>query len=473
MSRGGVWTMRVVLLAMTVLAYIPLWKNNNFVDYDDELLITNNSHVTEGLTWKGFCWAWTQCLGPYWMPITWLTFQADAVATPNAEPANASASALCPAMFHAQNLFWHACNAQLLFALLLHLTQLPWRCFLVSALFAVHPMQVESVAWAIERKDVLMCFFGLLSLWAYTRYVEKRSWLMYLAMLLAFQCSLMCKPMLLTFPCVLLLFDFWPLCRWTPRFAARKTLPPTPRSAPVGQLVVEKLPVFAVSLIMAGVTWATRPGLSMPDLTLADKFMNALNGYRWYLASTIYPLDLAVFYQHPAHDWSWPQSLAGLALIVAGTVITVVLARPCRWLPVGWFWFLGTILPVIGFTQGGHQSWADRFCYWPHIGLFIVMVWGVFELAAAIRLPAGIACAGWGAALASCMALTWIQVGYWRNSVSLWEHAAAVSEDSDKAREHLAVAYRREGRFEEAEAQIIESLRIQRDRRLRWMRQNR
>jgi hypothetical protein len=468
MTRGGVWSMRLALLAITVLVYFPLWKNQ-FVDYDDEQLITYNPYVTGGLSWEGFCWAWTHHEGPYWMPVTWITFQVDALATPHAEPRNANLSTLCPLMFHAQNLFWHACNVQLLFALLLRLTQLPWRCFVVSALFAVHPMQVESVAWAIERKDMLMCLFGLLSLWAYARYVESRSPLLYLAMLLAYQCSLMCKPMLLTFPCVLLLFDFWPLRRWTPWAGSRKTLQPTPRSATLGRLLLEKVPVLAVATIMAIVTLATRVGESMPDLTLVDRVMNALSGYRWYIVTTFYPVDLCIFYPHPVHDWKWLPSLVGLALVLVGSLASLLLAARYRWLPMGWFWFLGTLVPVIGLTQGGHQAWADRFCYWPHIGLFIAIVWGFAEVAAALRLPALLAAGAWGAVLATFMVLTWIQIGYWRDSVSVWEHAVAVTENNDKACEHLAVAYRRVGRLDEARSQIDEALRIQRDRRLRFL----
>lgn len=461
MSGTRVWAMRGVLLAMTALAYVPVW-NNDFIDYDDEPFITKNPHLMKALTPAGIQWAWTCQEPPYWMPVTNISFLFDAFLSSKSQVSNE----LSPVVFHGQNLFWHICNAQLLFALLLHLTAKPWHCFLVAALFAVHPMHVESVAWAIERKDVLMCFFGLLSLWAYIWYVEKRSWMAYLVMLLAYQASLMSKPMLITLPFVLILLDYWPLCR----FQFRATQPDPvfemgKRQVPFGWLFLEKLPVFVVALLMAGQTMVTRSGDSMPDLSIVGRAMNGLAGYECYLYKTFYPVGLAVFYPHPGNNWSVLHCLVGAGLLLCCTAISLWWAKRCRWLPVGWFWFAGTLVPVIGLVQGGHQGWADRFSYWPHIGLFIVVVWGTAELANWLHIPDLVLGSMWAMVLGSLMVLTWLQVGYWRTSIVLWEHAVAVTEDNSFAHEHLSMNYRREGRLEEAEYHNIQAAQIQRVKR--------
>jgi protein O-mannosyl-transferase len=469
MCGTRVWGLRCVLLAMTALAYVPLW-NADFIDYDDEQLIIENTHVIEGLTPAGIYWAWTNHEPPYWMPITWLSFQFDAFFPSEARTQIAGQSRLSPVVFHAQNLFWHVCNVQLLFALFLRLTAKPWRSFLIAALFAVHPMHVESVAWAIERKDVLMCFFGLLSVWAYVRYVEKPGWVAYLGMLLAYQTSLMCKPMLITLPFVLLLLDYWPLCRLHPQ-----SVPANPnskvekRQIPLGSLLLEKFPVFVVALLMAGQTMATRPGIPMIDITLVSRLMNAFTGYECYLSKSFYPVRLSIFYPHAGNNWSLLHSLVGAGLLFSCTAISFWQAKRWRWLPVGWLWFAGTLVPVIGLTPGGHQAWADRFSYWPHIGLFIVVVWGTGELANRLRLPAVVLGSVWAVVLASLMVLTWLQVGYWRTSTVVWEHAVAVTEDNDFAHQRLSVCYRREGRLAEADFHLLESARIQRVKRQRTL----
>jgi protein O-mannosyl-transferase len=461
MTGTKVWALRGLLLAMPVLAYLPLWSND-FIDDDDEPFLTTNAQVIGGLTPAGVEWAWTYH-SPYWMPITWLSFQFDALFPSTFQ--SSSQSGLNPLVFHGENLFWHVCNIQLLFALFLRLTGMPWRSFSVAALFAVHPMHVESVAWAIERKDVLMCFFGLLSLHAYVRYVEKRSWMAYAGMLLAYQASLMCKPMLLTLPVLLFLLDFWPLCRFRlPVISSNRKFEVKEQQVPLGALFLEKLPVFAVAIVMAGVTMATRPGNPMPDLGLFDRAMNAFSGYAGYLSKTFYPDRLAVFYPHARHDWSPSLTYVGMGLVFICTAVALWQANRWRWLPVGWLWFVGTLVPVIGLTQGGYQGWANRFSYWPHIGLFVVIVWGSAEIAKRLRIPSSIWGGVWAIVLGSLMMLTWIQVGYWRTGIELWEHALAVTEDNDRAHQHLAILYRREGRVEEADYHLHEEYRIQRER---------
>lgn len=458
MRGSHFWICRLTLLAITVLAYRTLWQND-FIDFDDEALITHNSHVIEGLSSPGIRWAWTNQEAPYWMPITWLSFQFDALFPCDSRFQSSSRSNLNPVVFHFQNLFWHCWNVQLLFVLVLLLTGRAWRSFLVAALFAVHPMHVESVAWAIERKDVLMCFFGLLSLLCYVHYVKSHARGAYLGMLLAYQASLMSKPMLLSLPFILLLLDFWPLCR----FGTRSTGSPLVGRL-VGASILEKLPVFAVALTMAAQTAASRPGNAMPDVGMIDRTMNAFAAYGWYLSETIYPHHLAVFYPHPCSNWSLIPSLIGVVLVFSITVLAISRAKRWRWLPVGWFWFVGTLIPVIGLTQGGHQAWADRFSYWPHIGMFIVVVWGIAELANWFRIPVLIGKIISCALLFSLMAMTCDQVTYWRTSTILWEHAIAVTESNDRAHEHLAICYRREGRIVDAEYHLREAARIQWER---------
>lgn len=454
----------VLLIAMTTLAYLPIW-NNDFIDDDDEYMITTNPYVLNGLTRTGVEWAWWY-QAPYWMPITWLSFQFDAGFPPTSQfPTQPN---LNPLVFHGESLFWHTCNALLLFALFNRLTGKVGRSFLVAALFAIHPMHVESVAWAIERKDVLMCFFGLLTLLAYVWYVEKRSWMAYVGMLLAYQASLMCKPMLLTLPFVLLLLDYWPLCRFRFRSAqSKQVFESEKQQVPLGRLFLEKLPVFFVAVLMAGQTMATRPGNPMPDLGLIGRSMNAFSGYACYLSKSFYPDRLAFFYPHPRQNWSLPLSLVGMSLVFGCTAIAIWQANRRRWLPVGWLWFVGTIVPVIGLTQGGLQAWANRFSYWPHIGLFIVIVWGASELANWLRIPSLIRGGVWAGVLAILMALTWIQVTYWKSGITLWEHTLTVTEDNDHAHEHLSFLYRREGRLADADFHAEEAYRIQLKRRLR------
>ena len=472
LASRTLWAMRIALLAMTILAYGPIW-NNDFIDFDDEFLLIGNPHVMGGLTLANFSWAFTNHEAPYSMPVVWLSFQLDAIVHSTSEAQALKHSTLSPAMFHGQNLFWHLCNVQLLFALLHHLTAKPWRCLMVAAIFGVHPMHVESVAWAIERKDVMMCFFGLVSVWAYVRYVERRSWLAYLGMLLAFLLSLLCKPMLLTFPFVLLLLDYWPLGRLQLRMPsgglrvplAENNLEANPRPVLIGWLFLEKIPVLIVALLLGMHAVNSQPVSAMTDLSLFDQAMNAWSGYESYLYKTAYPVGLGIFYPHPGGNWSLFKCLAGAGLILFGSALSLVLAKRCRWLPVGWFWFVGTLLPVIGLAQGGYQAWADRFSYWPHIGLFIVIVWGTTGLARGLHCPTRVLACVSLVVLVSLMELTRIQVGYWESSMTIWQHTLDVTEDNDRAHEHVAVALRRQGRVEESKSHLLDAVRIQQERR--------
>jgi protein O-mannosyl-transferase len=446
MSRLRDACLCVILLALTAVAYLPVWRNG-FVDYDDELYIATNQHLRDGLSWSGFSWAWTNDDAPYWIPITWLSLQLDARLFSAREPGGEVV--LSPAAFHGQNLLWHAASALLLFGLWRRLTGARRAAFLAAALFAVHPMHVESVAWAIERKDVLGVFFGVLTLWAYVRYVQRPGWGRQLVTAAAFLLSLLSKPMLITLPFALLLLDYWPLRRWR---------------APHGRLLLEKAPLFLLAWVIAGLTLVSRERhgslVSFGDIPLPDRLANALTAYGWYVASTFCPWRLAALYPHPYGNWSPLRALAGAGCLLAVTAFSLRQARRRPWLVVGWLWFVLALLPVIGLAQGGGQAWADRFSYWPHVGFFVAVVWEVESLADRFHAPALVRGAAWALVLGGLAALTWVQVGYWHDSITLWEHALAVTEDNDTAHEYLARYCRKQGRTDEADFHLTEAYRI-------------
>jgi protein O-mannosyl-transferase len=456
MSRFTTLYLCAALLGLTAVVYLPLW-NNELVDFDDEPYITANPGVIEGLSWSGLSWAWTNEIAPYWMPLTWVSLQFDAQCFSSRDPEGQVI--LSPVAFHAQNLLWHAGSVLLLFGLWQRLTGARWRSFLLAALFAIHPMHVESVAWAIERKDVLSVFFGVLTLWAYVLYLEKPSWKRYLPLGTALLLSLLAKPMLITLPFVLLLLDYWPLCRISPTL---------PWKAALRRLIREKAPLFALAATFAFATLVSRfehgSLVAFNEVPLIPRVANALTAYGWYLFSTFSPSRLAVLYPHPYDNWSLRAALAGGGALLSISALCWWQARQRPWLTTGWYWFVGTLLPVIGLAQGGKQAWADRFSYWPHIGLFIVAVWGLGELVERFRIPARVAGVV-GALILGCLgALTWSQVGYWRNTLTLWEHTLAVTENNLQAQYHVAIYYRNRGQMEEAEPYLIEAARIERER---------
>jgi hypothetical protein len=442
------------LLALTAVAYLPLW-DNGFVNYDDAPYITDNPGVKAGLSGPAG-WAWTNGDAPYWMPLTWLSLQCDAHFFSSRGPQGEVV--LSPAAFHGVNLAWHAATTLLLFAVWYRLTGARWRSFLVAALFAVHPMHVESVAWATERKDVLSGFFGALTLWAYVLYRERPGRARYLAVAAAFLLSLLAKPMLMTLPCVLLLLDFWPLRRWAPGDGWPA----------LGRLAWEKMPLFVLATASALITIGARERhgalVSLGEVPLTARLGTALSAYGWYLSATFCPTRLAVLYPHPYRSWSPAQALAGAGWLLALTALALWQARRRPWLLVGWLWFVGMLVPVIGLAQGGAQAWADRFSYWPHVGLFVALVWGLGELAERARVPRPVCAAAGALVLGALAALTWAQVGYWRDSLTLWAHAVAVTKDNDRAHQFLSNCYRKQGRQEDAERHLVEAARIQRQR---------
>jgi tetratricopeptide (TPR) repeat protein len=463
MGRFRTALLCVALVALTVAAYAPVWKNG-LVDFDDELYVTTNPRVMEGLSWSGAAWAFTNYHARYWQPVAWLSLQLDAQLV-QLFPSRSRDERL-PALVHGQNLFWHCASALLLFGFWQRLTGQTWRAFFVAVLFAVHPMHVESVAWAAERKDVLSVFFGVLTLWAYVGYVAHPRWMRYLVTACVFAISLMSKPMLVTLPFVLLLLDYWPLLRDSRRVdrvfevlqtsGGHRRLDPSYETNEVSKeqageqiqppvswrwLLLEKVPLLLLAAATGVVTMVSREQtasvVSLTVLPLSARLANAAAGYGWYLASTFWPFDLAALYPHPGRSWGVLPVVEGLTAVLVITALAAWQARRRRWLIVGWLWFLGTLIPVIGLAQGGEQAWADRFSYWPHVGLFVAVAWALGELVERWRIPAGVCAVGSASVLACLAVMTWIQVGYWRDSFTLWTRAAEVTADNDVAHLHL------------------------------------
>ena len=422
------------LLLFTAVVYWPV-VHCRFLNFDDWIYVTANPYVQHGLTANGIAWAFRTTTSYNWHPITWLSHMLDC-----------QLFGLTPGAHHLVNVVFHAANTLLLFHLLRRMTREVWPSAIVAALFALHPLHVESVAWIAERKDVLCTFFGLLTLCAYERYAEQfkvqgsRFKVYYGLALLFFALGLMSKPMLVTWPFVLLLLDFWPLERLPfskPKDAnteATASEPSTFNFQPSTflRLVLEKLPFLVLSIASSVVTvYAQRTGGSVMDLNRVDfwaRLDNALVSYARYLAKAVWPQHLAAYY--PIHvDWPYWQVLGSAALLAA---ITAPVLRQWRrpYLAFGWLWFLGTLVPVIGLVQVGGQAMADRYMYIPSIGLFVMIVWGAKELAARL----GISRMGMGgvaaAALAGCVTVTTVQLRYWRNSETLFRHALDVTSNN-------------------------------------------
>jgi len=442
MRRFEAMFLGVVLLLLTVLAFVPVRKNG-LVDFDDELYISTNPHVMNGPSWSGVGWAFTNFHGNYWQPLAWLTLQVDAgLFARRGRDGQLIPNAVA---IHVHNLCWHCGSVLLCFWLWRWLTGARWLSFLVAGLFAVHPMRVESVAWAAERKDVLSVFFGFATLWAYVWYVAKPGWMRYLVVAAAFALSLMAKPMLVTLPFVLLLLDYWPLRRlWDDPGSSSNPAASSIRGArttSTGWLLLEKVPLLILAAAVLAVTGIARlrTGMfvSLITIPLSARLGIAATGYGWYLLRTFWPMHLAALYPHPGRDWPVLPALAGFAVLAAVTLLAVWQARQRRWLVIGWLWFIGTLFLVIGLAIGGAQAWADRFSYWPHVGLFVAIAWGLGELVERRRVPAWVCGVAMSVVLGSLAALTWIQVGHWRDTLTLWTQAAAVTRDNDVAHLHL------------------------------------
>ena len=442
----------LLLAVATLLLYNPV-SRHDFVNYDDDQYVFENAHVRAGLTWGTFVWAFTTNDAGNWHPPTWLSHALDC-----------QLFHLNPAGHHYTNLLLHFSNVLLLFLLLERITGFTWRSLAVAALFALHPLNVESVAWIAERKNLLCTFFLLLAIGAYAWYARKPGIGRYLLVAVFFAFGLMSKPMIITFPFVLLLLDYWPLCRIDSHSQQKplrdKTESVSANSWPA--LILEKLPLLAISIASAVVTiWAQQAGGAVRSVTeypLSARLGNALVSYVRYLAKAFWPTHLSVMYPHPGNTLAWWQ-IAGSALLLVVITAGVLRFRNHRCVAVGWFWYLGTLVPVIGIIQVGRQAMADRYTYIPLIGIFVLLVWGTTTILRQRISPNYLATL----ALLTVAGLTLVtrtQVSYWTDSVSLWSHALAVTGPNFVAQDNLGQALITQGKVAEALQHFQEAAKI-------------
>jgi protein O-mannosyl-transferase len=486
--RIPVWLLTSLLVLVTIAVYWPAMRCD-FINFDDPAYVTVNPHVQAGLNWEGVKWAFCNTeQAAYWAPLTWLSHMLDC-----------QLFGLNPWGHHLTNVLLHSLNAALVFVLLQRLTGVIWRSLLVAVLFAFHPLHVESVAWVSERKDVLSTFFVLLTLIFYTRYAQRRSsvegralrvkesapsadqkqpstldlrpstnlaldlrhsTLDYCAALLFFALGLMSKPMLVTWPFVMLLLDYWPL----QRSSELKDSPrPSILKPQLSTLLWEKIPFFALAVVASCVTFVVQKQggavMSLESLPLGARVGNALVSYCRYLGKLVWPTDLAVFYPHPGH---WPLAWilsAGLLLVVI-SVLFFAERRRYPFLLMGWLWFCGTLVPVIQLVQSGGQAMADRFAYIPSLGVLILAIWGVEEVTRHWRHRVIALSVAGSMAIVLCLVLTRQQLGYWQDSETLFRYALAVTKNNYLAHNNLGDALERKGQTNEAVSQYREAIRL-------------
>lgn len=417
----------IILLIMTVSVY---WQvgGHSFLNYDDTDYVTENPHVARGLTSENITWAFTSTDAANWHPITWLSHMADV-----------QIYGMDPRGHHLTNVIIHAISSVLLFLLLFRMTGSCWPSAFVAALFALHPLHVESVAWVAERKDLLSAFFGFITLFFYVWYVATHKIRLYLFAVFAFVLGLMSKPMLVTLPLVMLLIDFWPLGRY--RQGADS-------SGRLVALVKEKIPFFLGSLCSAIITlYAQSRGGALSNLEglpVGSRLQNAMTAYVRYIYKTLWPHDLAVLYPIPAAIPLW-QVIGSLLVLIIISVVVIRFRRLYPYLAVGWFWFMVTLLPVIGLIQVGSQSIADRYSYIPLIGLFIIVAWGVSASMKHVPFRQIILAVAAGVVIATSALLTWQQLRFWRDDISLYRHALDVTTGNFLMHNQLGIMYRYRG----------------------------
>jgi tetratricopeptide (TPR) repeat protein len=429
------------LAVVTLLLYSRTFSYP-FTHFDDPDYVTQNSHVPSGLTLDNVRWAFRTFECGNWHPLTWLSLFLDQEVYSGK-----------PGGFHATNVLLHTASTLLLFLVLSRMTGCLWRSAFVAGLFALHPLNVEPVAWVAERKGVLSTFFWMLTLAAYCYYVRRPSVGRYLLVVASLVLGLMAKPLLLTLPFVLLLLDYWPLQRL--RIRSRSVL----------SVLLEKLPLIAIVLAWSWIAAVSQHHIkALPSLgsyPLDMRLANALHSYIAYLGKMLWPADLAAYYPHPRDTLSAVQTIGSGGLLVLVTVLVLGPGRRWPYLAVGWLWYLLVLVPMIGLVQIGDHGMADRYTYVPLVGVFLALTWGAADLAAARGLPR----LGLGLAtvvvLLICAGLTWKQLGYWKDDRSLWEHTLAVTQNNALAHSNLGTQECRDGRLDRAETQFAAAVAIE------------
>jgi tetratricopeptide (TPR) repeat protein len=419
----------LLLFATTLVLYMPAFSSG-FVNYDDPAYVLKNAHVLRGLSWDNIVWAVTATTEANWHPLTWISHMADV-----------QFFGTNPRGHHLVSVFLHALNVVLLFLVLWRATAFALRSAAVAMLFAVHPLNVECVAWIAERKSLLSMFFLLLTIAAYGWYVSRRSFARYVVVFLLFALGLAAKPMIVTLPFLLALWDYWPLRRNA--FASQTVVDRL-------NLWVEKIPLFGLSIASSCVTlYAQRVGGALGSaevLPLQTRVENAIYSYVGYLGKAIWPARLAVFYPHPEGTLAQWKVIAAAVLILAVTLLVWRVRREHTYSLTGWFWYLVAMVPMIGIVQVGRQAMADRYAYLPFIGLFVIAVWSCAEASEQLAIP-GIARRGVAAlALIAYASVSFAQIGYWRDSYTLFSHALAVTNRNGVAEDNLGTALMEMGR---------------------------
>lgn len=444
MKNKYICLIAVLLIIASFMAYGRI-LDNGFINYDDNKYIIENNHIKSGINADSVKWAFTTLYFGYWHPVTWISHMLDW----NLFGTNASSH-------HLINLLLHIGSVLLLFFFMCQVTKQIWPSAFVSALFALHPLRVESVAWAAERKDVLSMFLGMASIYTYSLYTEKHKLSQYFICFLLFALSLMSKPLWVTLPFILLLLDYWPLGRWTIGKSPTSTV----------RLIGEKIPFIFLTVIFSLVTFHAQNSVgaipSMEKLPFSLRIFNAVHSYISYLQKTFWPADLSVFYPYEYSFLSW-QIILSCCILLGISAFVVCYIKKMPFLFVGWFWYLGTLIPLIGFVQAGMHAMADRHTYLPSVGIAIMLAWGIpllflnDKIRKKILLPAGIAI------LAIFAVLTWKQCGYWKNSYELFNHALYVTKDNYVAYNSRGITYGELGQFNLAIRDFNEAIRLKPD----------
>jgi protein O-mannosyl-transferase len=422
------WLAVGICISVAVLTWLvfgqTLW--HDFVNYDDPRYVYENTKITGGLSISGIAWAFTHIHSLNWHPLTTISHMLDC-----------QLFGLKAGWHHFTNVVLHTLGAILLFLALQQMTGAVWRSAFVAAVFAIHPLRVESVAWVAERKDVLSGVFFMLTLLSYVYYVRLPRVARYLLVLFVFACGLMSKPMLVTVPFVLLLLDYWPLDRIKDQFWKR---------------VLEKIPLIALSAASSIITFLVQKGAvgQTEELPVFERINNAIVSYVLYIWQMLWPVNLAVFYPHPENRLALWQIVSCLVLLICATAVAIALRKRRRYLMTGWLWYLGMLVPVIGLVQVGWQGRADRYTYLPQIGLYIAATWGVADLTAFYQRQRRILSATAVLVIGALSWCAWVQTSYWRNSESLFRHAAAVTTNNDVADNNLGIVFLGQGKVDEA-----------------------
>ncbi len=449
----------LVCLSIVITTLAVYWqvRNHAFVNLDDSLYILKNPYVRDGLTLEGITWAFSFPGFDYWHPLTWLSHMLDC-----------HLYGLQPGMHHESSLILHIVNGMLLFLIFKRMTEKVWRSAFVAALFTLHPLNVESVVWLAERKNVLSTFFWFLTILTYIYYTERPVFSRYLLVFFVFALGLMSKPMLVTLPFVLLLLDYWPLCLFKDgNYKTQKSIKSGFQRPLILRLVLDKIPLLALSVV--GIFLSSlalqRLGIviSTESVPLKLRFANALVSYISYIKKMIWPHNLSVYYPYPQALPMWQVAGAGMLLVfISVLVFRAIKTKP--YLAVGWLWYIGTLVPAIGLVQAGlWPAIADRFAYVPLIGLFIIIAWGIPDVVAGWRNREIKLATIAAALLATLMVTTYLQVGHWSNSITLFERAIDVTDNNHIAHHKLGEALEAQDKTAAAIRHYSEALRIKPD----------